>query len=103
MKDIVQTRLFIYYNDLCELVGDKEHRLDTFYFTTEVKNGSYVSLDLSDWKLNDLAERLKINYTFNSSYYGSNWREQFENSIKLINILRKEYGIKTSVLTYISW
>ena len=103
MKVIVQTRLFINYDDLCELVGDTKHRLDTFYFTTEVRNDSYVSLDLSDWRLNDLAEDLEMDYAHNYSYYGSNWHEQFENSIKLINILREEYGIKTSVLTYISW
>ena len=103
MKDIVQTCLFINYDDLCELVGDTKHSFDTFHFTTEVKNGSYVSLDLSDWTLNDLAEKLKIDYTFNYSYYGRNWREQFENSIKLINILREEYKIKTSILTYITW
>lgn len=103
MKDIVQTRLFINYDDLCELVGDTKHSFRTFHFTTEVRNDSYVSIDLSDWKLNSLIEDLEMDYAINYSYYGSDWREQFENSIKLINILREEYGIKTNVLTYISW
>ena len=103
MKDIVQTRLFINYDDLCELVGDTKHSFRTFHFTTEVRNDSYVSIDLSDWNLNTLVEDLEMDYAINYSYYGSDWHEQFENSIKLINILREEYGIKTNVLTYISW
>ena len=73
MKDIVQTRLFINYDDLCELVGDTKHSFRTFHFTTEVRNDSYVSIDLSDWNLNTLVEDLEMDYAINYSYYGSDW------------------------------
>ena len=103
MKDIVQTRLFIEYGELCELVGDNHHSFRTFPFTTDVANDSYVSVDLSDSNLNYLAKDLLENPHINYKWYGEDWQEQFENYIKLIHILREEHGIKTNVLTYISW
>ena len=103
-NELVKSYKFIEFDDLCELIGVK-NGLRSFCFPEEQGNDTFVPIYCDDYSLEELYNELNINdndilYT---KYYKKNWRERYKNEIKLIETLRENYGIRDTVLTYISW
>lgn len=103
-NELVKSYKFIEFDDLCELVGVK-NGLRSFCFPVEHGNDTFVPIHCDDYSLEQLYDDLDTNddSSYMSDYYGKNWHERYENEIKLIEILRHAYGIRDTVLTYISW
>lgn len=98
-NELVKSIKFIELDDLCELIGIKPS-CSAFLATINCENGSYVSIDCSDYYLEELYNLEAYNIY---KYYDAEWLEKYNNEIKLIETLRETYGIRDIVLTYISW
>lgn len=98
----LKTMIYITSDDVEKLTG--KHWSD-FEFAQTAENDSYQVLCCTDWDLEELYEKLK----WESSKEGIDWEDQncravrLKNQIELIEILRKDYGIRGSVLIWISW
>lgn len=94
---------FIELRDLCELIGIK-HSCSAFLSTFHSENNTYVPIDCSDYRLEELYDIETYDDTwFMRGYYGKKWREKYNNEVKLIETLRETYGICDTILTYVSW
>ena len=102
-NELVKPVKFIELDDLCELIGIK-HTCSAFLATTNCANDTYVSIDCSDYHLEKLYDiETYDDFCSMRECYGVKWREKYNNEIKLIETLRGTYGIRDTVLTYVSW
>lgn len=93
---------FIELRDLCELIGIK-YSCSAFLSTSRA-NDTYVPIDCSDHRLEELYDIETYDDTwFMRGCYGKKWREKYNNEVKLIETLRETYGIRDTILTYVSW
>ena len=109
----IKTSHYITTDDVKELTG--KHWGD-FEFAQMAENGSYQALYCADGDLEDLYEELE----WETGKEGMNpedfedeeeyeWRRRhcravrLKNQIELVEILRKDYGIRDSILIWISW
>lgn len=109
----IKTVRYINTDDVEKLTG--KHWGD-FEFAQMAENGAYQTLCCADWYLEELYEDLE----WESSKEGmspedwgdeeeSEWHRRhcravrLKNQIELIEILRKDYGIRDSILIWISW
>ena len=106
----IKTAHYITCDDVEKLTG--KHWGD-FEFAYMTENDAYQILDCSDWYLEELYEEfedVKDEIDFNendknvSRYHKRDCRAvRLKNQIKLVEILRKDYGIRDSILIWISW
>ena len=102
-NELVKPVKFIELDDLCDLIGI-EHSCAAFLSVSHSANDTYVSIDCSDYHLKELYNLETYNdFQVMREYYGVKWRERYNNEVKLIETLRDTYGIRDTVLTYISW
>lgn len=99
-------------DDIKELTG--KHWYD-FEFAEMAENDSYQILPLSDWYVKELAEdiedelrlekeNLADDYDDYEVYRRSHSRlTKLKNQYELVNILRKDYGLRGQVLIFVSW
>ena len=104
---MIKTAKYITTNDVEELTGK---RWDEFEFARMAPNDSYSILDCSDEYLDDLYEDYEDTKDeledFDENDHWARRRSypnRLRNQIKLIEILRKQYDIKDSILIWISW
>ena len=91
----LKTAYYITTDDVEELTG--KHWTD-FEFAQMAENDSYVILCLADWYLEELYEELEEYEDENLKY-----TNRLKNQINLIEILRKDYGLRDSILIWVSW
>ena len=108
----LKTEYTINCDDIKELTG--AHWSD-FMFTEMAKNDSYQILPLDDAYVEELAEDIEYelrsererfidDYDDFEAYRRSHSRlTKLKNQYELVNILRKEYGLREQVLVLISW
>lgn len=110
----IKTTRYITCDDVEKLTG--KHWGD-FEFAQMAGNDGYQILCCSDWSLEDLYEELKWedgkegSLTINDFDDEEDYRRYCRNSrachlrnqIELVEILRKDYGIRDSILIYVSW
>ena len=102
----LKTVPYITTTDVEELTGI---RWDLFEFAQMAENDSYQILNCSDWYLKDLYEEYEDTKDELKSYTDDDWSFKhcypnlIMNNIKLIEILRNQYGIRDSILIWISW
>ena len=91
----LKTAYYINTDDVKELTG--EHWGD-FEFAQMVENDSYAILCLEDWYLEELYEEFE-------EFKDENLKaaNRLRNQIDLVEILRKDYGLRDSVLIWVSW
>ena len=88
----------IYYftcEDVEQLTG---HRWNEFEFAQMAENGSYVRLDCPDAGL----EELYAAQEWEAGKYGGRYA-RITNQIKLVEILRKQYGLMYEILIWAAW
>jgi hypothetical protein len=104
----LKTAYYITTDDVEELTGI---RWDLFEFAQMAENDSYQILNCSDWYLEELYEDLEREFG-NEKFENKEepeWQRRYrrsnrlKNQIELIEILRKDYGIRDSILIWISW
>lgn len=86
---------YIDADDIRELTG--KHWSD-FEFAQMAENDSYVRLDCSDAGLEELYE----DQEWEAGKCGGRY-ERITNQIKLVEILRKQYGFMFEILVWVSW
>lgn len=86
---------YIDADDIHELTG--KHWSD-FEFAQMAENDSYVRLDCSDAGLEELYE----DQEWEAGKCGGRY-ERITNQIKLVEILRKQYGFMFEILVWVSW
>ena len=107
----LKTAYYINTDDVEELTG--EHWED-FEFAQMAENDSYAILCLEDWYLEELYEKyedevrregeLTIADSEDEGRHCCNcYAVRLKNQIKLVEILRKDFGLRDSVLIWISW
>ena len=110
----LKTAYYINTDDVKELTG--EHWGD-FEFAQMVENDSYAILCLEDWYLEELYEEYEDEVRQEGELTAAdfededdfNWHHRncyavrLKNQIKLIEILRKDFGLRDSVLIWVSW
>ena len=113
--DVIEIKTIQYINtdDVRKLTG--KHWGD-FEFAQMAENDSYQILYCSDWYLEELYEELE----WETGKEGMNpedfedeeeydWHRRncravrLKNQIELVEILRKDYGIRDSILIWVSW
>jgi hypothetical protein len=104
----IKTTHYITCDDVEELTGK---RWDEFEFAQMAENDAYQILNCSDWYLEELYEDLEREFG-NEKFENKEeyeWRRRhcravrLKNQIELVEILRKDYGIRDSILIWISW
>ena len=98
-NELVKSYKFIKFDDLCELIGLTFSEGLSYYATS---NDSYVAIDCSDYGYQNKYEDLAY-YEDYPHHNSEHLISKIKNDIKLIEILRNTYGIRDTVLTYISW
>ena len=102
----IKTARYINTNDVETLTGI---RWDLFEFAQMAENDSYQILDCSDEYLEELYEDYEDTKDELEGFTGDDWGfkhcypNRIMNNIKLVEILRKDYGIRDSILIWISW
>lgn len=83
---------------------------DEFEFAQMAEDGSYQILCCADWYLEELYEDLEDTkwemegVDMNSKFNRKNcYPVRIKNQIDLIEILRKQYGCRDTVLVYVCW
>lgn len=84
-----------------------------FEFAYMAENDAYQILDCSDWYLEELYEEFEdvkdeIDFDENDknvSHYHKRdcYAYRLKNQIELVEILRKQFGVRDSILIWISW
>ena len=109
----LKTVSYINTDDVAKMTGKY---WGDFEFAQMAENDSYQTLCCADWYLKELYEDLE----WESSKEGMNpedfedeeeyeWHRRhcravrLKNQIELVEILRKDYGIRDSILIWISW
>ena len=102
----LKTAYYITTDDVEELTGI---RWDLFEFAQMAENDSYQILNCSDWYLEELYEEYEDTKDELEGFAEDDWGfkhcypNRIMNNIKLIEILRKDYGCRDTVLIWISW
>ena len=103
----LKTVPYITTDDVEELTGI---RWDFFEFAQMAENDSYQILNCSDWYLEEMYEEYEdtkdeLDAFGEDDEWGRNHchPNRIKNQIKLIEILRKQYGCRDTVLIWISW
>lgn len=109
----IKTTQYINTDDVEKLTG--KHWGD-FEFAQMAENDAYQVLCCSDWSLEELYEELEWEigeegmnpeeFEDEKEYEGRrrNCRAiRLKNQIELVEILRKDYGIRDSILIWVSW
>lgn len=105
----LKTAYYITCEDVEKLTGK---RWDAFEFVQMAENDSYQMISCSDEALEELYEDFEDvkDEMESEEYYKENPYEEtisypcrLKNQIKLIEILRKQYGCRSTVLIWISW
>ena len=110
----LKTAYYINTDDVKELTG--EHWGD-FEFAQMAENDSYQTLCCSDWYLEelyeDLEDEMKSEGALTIADFDDeddfNWHRRncravrLKNQINLVEILRKQYGCRDTVLIWVSW
>lgn len=106
----IKTARYINTDDVEKLTGKY---WGFFEFAHMAENDTYQILDCSDWYLEELYEEFEdIEYEIDFDENDKNvspYRKRdcyaycLKNQIELIEILRKDYGIRDSILIWISW
>ena len=110
----LKTAYYINTDDVKELTG--EHWGD-FEFAQMAENDSYAILCLEDWYLEELYEEYEDEVRKEGDLTIADFEDEDEfnwhrrncyavrlkNQIKLVEILRKDFGLRDSVLIWISW
>lgn len=86
---------YIDTDDIRELTGK---HWTHFEFAQMAENDSYVRLDCSDAGL----EKLYEDQEWEAGKCGGRY-ERITNQIKLVEILRKQYGFMFEILVWVSW
>lgn len=86
---------YIDTDDIRELTGK---HWTHFEFAQMAENDSYVRLDCSDAGLEELYE----DQEWEAGKCGGRY-ERITNQIKLVEILRKQYGFMFEILVWVSW
>ena len=94
-KITIQNMPYITSEDAETLVGV---HFSKFEFTQMAENGSFVRLDCSDAGLEELYE----DQEWEAGKCGGRY-ERITNQIKLVEILRKQYGLMYEILVYVAW
>lgn len=109
----IKTARYIHTVDVEKLTG--KHWGD-FEFAQMAENDSYQVLGCDDWDLEELYEELEWE-TGKEGMTAEDWEDEEEynwhrrhcravrlkNQIELVEILRKDYGIRDSILIWVSW
>ena len=96
----IKTARYITCDDVKELTG--KHWSD-FEFAQMAENDAYQILCCSDWYLEELYETLEWELGKESVNGHTSRSIRIKNQIELVEILRKNYGIRDSILIWISW
>lgn len=107
----LKTINYIDADDIKELTGK---HWSNFEFAQMAENDSYQVLDCSDGSLEELYENISWEAGKRSispeelpedpeEVYGDCYLTRLMNQAKLIEILRKQYGIRFEILVWISW
>ena len=102
----IKTTRYITCDDVEKLTG--KHWGD-FKFAQSVENDSYQILCCADWYLKELYEELEWEIgeeDMNPEDFKYNCRAvpiRLINQIELVKILRQDYGIRDSILIWVSW
>lgn len=91
----LKTAYYINTDDVEELTGKM---WSDFEFAQMAENDSYVILCLEDWYLEELYEEFEELKDENLKA-----ANRLRNQIDLVEILRKDYGLRDSVLIWVSW
>lgn len=85
------------YADMGNICEHFNTHMSDYEFCQEVENDSYVSLDLSDYAVEELAESIRWEE-------GKNIRRQkrLQNDLALVEYFRN-IGYRDSMLIYVSW
>jgi hypothetical protein len=81
-------------SDICEHFNT---HISDYEFCQEVANDGYVSLDLSDYNVEDLAEDIRW-----QEGKDSDLQERLQNDLALVEYFRN-IGYRDSILVYVSW
>ena len=95
-----KTEYTINCNDIKELTG--KHWSD-FEFAEMAENDSYQILPLGDWYVEELAEDIEDELRSEGENLANSRLTRLKNQYELVNILRKDYGLREQVLIFISW
>ena len=100
----------VYYitcDDVEELTGV---HWNEFEFATMAENDSYQTLCCADWYLEELYEEFEdVKDELDEIDEDNQWTRRhcypmrLKNQINLIEILRKDYGCRDTVLVWVSW
>ena len=103
----LKTAYYITTDDVEELTGK---RWDEFEFAQMAENDSYQILNCSDWYLEELYEEFEDTKDELEDFdEDEHWRRRncypnrIRNQIELVEILRKDFGLRDSVLIWVSW
>lgn len=89
------TMEYIRATDAAKVIGC---RRDDFNFTEECDNGSFVDLDLSDWKV----EELETDIRWYENKFEDKYCQRLKNDLALVNCLRSR-GYRDSIKVLVSW
>ena len=103
----IKTARYINTVDVEKLTGK---HWNEFEFAQMAENDTYQILDCSDWYLEELYEEFEDTKDELEDFDEDNqwarrhcYPNRIRNQIELIEILRKDYGIRDSILIWISW
>lgn len=94
---------YITCNDVEELTGT---HWNEFEFAEMAENDSYQILCCADWYLEELYEEfedVKDELMDNEWSRRHSYPMRLKNQINLVEILRKQYGCRDTVLIWVSW
>ena len=90
----IQICQYVRMSDVCEHFNT---RIRDYEFCQEVENDSYVSLDLSDYAVEELAESIRWEEGKDIRY-----QKRLQNDLALVEYFRN-IGYRDSILVYVSW
>ena len=103
----IKTVRYINTDDVEKLTGV---HWNEFEFAEMAENDSYQILNCSDWYLEELYEEFEdVKDELDEIDMDNQWARRhcypmrLKNQINLVEILRKQYGIRDSILIWISW
>ena len=105
----LKTEYTINCDDVKELTG--KHWSD-FEFAQMAENDSYQILPLGDWYVEELAEDIEDELRLENENLADDYEAyphshsrltRLKNQYELVNILRKDYGLREQVLIFVSW
>ena len=103
----LKTTHYITCDDVEKLTGK---HWNEFEFAQMAENDAYRILDCSDWYLEELYEEFEDTKDELEDFDEDNrwarrdcYPNRIRNQIELVEILRKQFGVRDSILIWISW